>query len=302
MLRELGVTGAIVVPLQARGRILGAMTLVSAESGRRYTDVELRLAQELANRAAIAVDNASLYHQALRARRVAEDANAAKSAFLAQMSHELRTPLNAIDGYASLLEIGVRGPMTDEQLADIARIRRSQRHLLSLINDVLNYAKIEAGRVQFDLRPVALAPVLEGLQALVEPLLRDRSQRYTLEAIDPTIDIVVDAEKLEQILLNLLSNGIKFTPRGGDIRVSAAVDAESVVISVVDTGVGIPAEKHDEIYEPFDQLRTDTSTAREGTGLGLAISRDLARGMKGDLTAVSTVGSGSTFALRVPRA
>jgi len=307
--RGLGFTGAIVVPLQTRGRTLGAMTLVSAESGRRYTDAELRLAQELANRAAIAVDNASLYKQAVAARDaahtarvVAEGANAAKSAFLAQMSHELRTPLNAIDGYASLLELGVRGRLTDEQLADIARIRRSQRHLLSLINDVLNFAKIEAGRVQFDLKPVVLAPFLEGLAPLVEPLLRERAQVYTLDATEPTTTVIADSDKLQQILLNLLSNAIKFTPRGGAIRVSAQIEPDAAIIRVIDNGIGIPQEKLDEIFEPFVQLRTEPMTIREGTGLGLAISRDLARGMGGDLTVTSTVAEGSTFILRLPLA
>jgi len=307
--RGLGFTGAIVVPLQTRGRTLGAMTLVSAESGRRYTDAELRLAQELANRAAIAVDNASLYKQAVAARDaahtarvVAEGANAAKSAFLAQMSHELRTPLNAIDGYASLLELGVRGRLTDEQLADIARIRRSQRHLLSLINDVLNFAKIEAGRVQFDLKPVVLAQFLEGLAPLVEPLLRERAQVYTLDATEPTTTVIADSDKLQQILLNLLSNAIKFTPRGGAIRVSAQIEPDAAIIRVIDNGIGIPQEKLDEIFEPFVQLRTEPMTIREGTGLGLAISRDLARGMGGDLTVTSTVAEGSTFILRLPLA
>jgi signal transduction histidine kinase len=308
ILRQLGFTAAIVVPLQARGRVLGAMTLVSAESGRRYTDADLRLAQELGNRAAIAVDNALLYQQAVtardvaeRSRAVAEDANAAKSAFLAQMSHELRTPLNAIDGYASLLELGVRGPLTGEQLKDIARIRRSQRHLLSLINDVLNYAKIEAGRVQFNLGPVALTPALEGLQPLVEPLLREREQRFTLQPLDSEVTITADADKLQQILLNLLSNAIKFTPRGGEIGVAASVENGHALISVTDTGMGIPTEKAEEIFEPFVQLRSDGSTPREGTGLGLAISRDLARGMGGDLTVTSIVGGGSTFVVRLPR-
>ena len=308
ILQQVGFTGAIIVPLQARGHILGAMTLVSAESGRRYTDADLALAQELANRAAMAVDNALLYRQAVVARdsaevarAAAEEANATKSAFLARMSHELRTPLNAIDGYAQLLELGVRGALNEVQLIDIGRIRRSQRHLLSLINDVLNYAKIEAGRVEYDLRPVALAAILDETRALVEPLLRERGHEFSVDAVDSHVRVTVDAEKVQQILLNLLSNAIKFTPRGGSIRLEAVVTGDSVEIRVIDTGVGIPAEKRETIFEPFVQLRAQGAVP-EGTGLGLTISRDLARGMGGDLSVTSEVGQGTTFSVRLPLA
>jgi signal transduction histidine kinase/PAS domain-containing protein len=300
IMRELGFTAALVVPLQARNHILGAMTLVSAESQRRYTQAELALAQELANRAAIAVDNASLYRQAIAARDGAQEANRAKSAFLANMSHELRTPLNAIDGYAQLLELGVRGPLNQEQLADIARLRRSERHLLSLINDVLNYAKIEAGRVQYEIRPVALSEVIEELYSVVEPLVREHNHRYSVRIDDPRLTVLADSEKLQQILLNLLSNATKFTPAAGTIQVSGDVDGRDALIHVEDSGIGIPAEKLDAVFEPFVQLRTHGTTTREGTGLGLAISRDLARGMGGDLTVRSTIGAGSTFTLRLP--
>jgi K+-sensing histidine kinase KdpD len=156
IIRELDIRSAMVVPLIARGRTLGAMTLVSTESRRRYTESDLELAMELARRAALAVDNARLHKAELDARHAAEAANLAKTQFLAVMSHELRTPLNAIAGYAELMRMGIRGPITAEQQADLDRIKRSQRNLLSLINDVLNYAKLEAGHIEFDTQRVLL--------------------------------------------------------------------------------------------------------------------------------------------------
>jgi signal transduction histidine kinase len=302
ILREIGFASALTVPLIARGHVIGAMSLVSAESGRRYGDAELALAQELATRAALAIDNAALYGAAVRARRDAEAANQAKGDFLATMSHELRTPLNAIGGYAQLMEMGVHGPVTAEQQEALRRVQRSQQHLLSLINDVLNFAKLEAGRVTYDIARVPVPELLAGVESLVAPQLAAKALRFTCAPCEPTLAVAGDAEKTQQILLNLLSNAIKFTPQGGEVRVEARPQDGSVHVGVSDTGIGIPPDRLASVFEPFVQLARGPSSGREGTGLGLAISRDLARAMEGDLTAQSTPGDGSTFTLVLPQA
>ena len=302
LIRELGLRSAIVAPLAAGGRVLGTITLIAAESGRRYGDRDLQLATEIARRAGMAVENARLYAAAQTARDEAQQANRAKSEFLAVMSHELRTPLNAIGGYAELVEMGVHGPVTEAQRQALERIRRSQRHLLSLINDVLNYARIEAARVRYDLADVPVDETLGSLEALLAPQMEAKELRYEYAGCDPALQLRGDEEKVRQILLNLLSNAVKFTPQGGRVWISVAADAESVGVVVADSGVGIPADKLESVFEPFVQLGRGLTSGQEGTGLGLAISRDLARGMGGDLTLESVPGEGSAFTLRLPRA
>jgi signal transduction histidine kinase len=243
--------------------------------------------------------------EAEAARRDAEAANRAKSEFLAIMSHELRTPLNAIGGYAELLELGIRGPVSAEQRSDLARIQQSQRHLLGLINGVLNYARVEAGAVSYSVEAVPLDEVLTTCEALVAPQMRAREISFTRTSGEAGLCVRADAEKLQQVLLNLLSNAIKFTNRGGRIALRAEPSRdnhETILIAVTDTGIGIPAEQYDRLFEPFVQVDSTLTRTREGTGLGLAISRDLARGMRGDLTVASVVGQGSTFTLALPRA
>lgn len=242
--------------------------------------------------------------EAEQLRAVADDANQAKSAFLAVMSHELRTPLNAIAGYVELLEMGIHGPVTEAQLATLGRIARSERHLLRLINEVLNLSRIEAGKVEYAIEPVPVREIVTGITPMIEPQLSQKNVTFSVE-VPAGLIVRADREKAQQVLLNLLSNAMKFTPEGGSVSLVATQcdgSAEPVCIQVSDTGIGIPHDKLDAVFQPFVQVDATRTRSAEGSGLGLAISRDLARGMGGDLTADSTLGQGSTFTLLLPRA
>ncbi|HEX5971046.1 MAG TPA: PAS domain-containing sensor histidine kinase [Gemmatimonadaceae bacterium] len=240
--------------------------------------------------------------EAENARVRAEAANKAKTEFLAVMSHELRTPLNAIGGYAELMELGIRGPITAEQRSDLARIQQSQRHLLGLINGVLNYARVEAGAVHYALKEVQVEEALAACEALVMPQLRSRDLTLEREPCGDDLRVRADEEKLQQILLNLLSNAVKFTEPGGTVTIRCSGTHDGVCIEVTDNGIGIAEDQLSRVFEPFVQVDAKLTRTREGTGLGLAISRDLARGMGGDITATSEPGVGSTFRLVLPRA
>ena len=289
---------AITVPLTNRGRQLGTLSLARDEH-HPFDDTDVALAELIGRRVAMAVDNALLYREAQLALAEAQTANELKSTFLARISHELRTPLNAIGGYVDLLTMGVRGQLTPEQIADLERVKRSQHHLLSLINDLLNFARLEAGKVQYDIETVAVGDLLRAVEPLFAPQLIAKKLRYVMDAPPASLQVQADIEKTQQILVNLVSNAVKYTKEGGSISVAAAQDGEYVEICVKDTGIGIPKEKLETIFEPFVQLARHP-VAQEGTGLGLAISRDLARAMNGELTAASN-GSGSVFTLRLPR-
>jgi signal transduction histidine kinase len=291
---------ANVTLLERPVRVATLATTLSAalRARRRQLDVRDHLAErERAERTLRASEE-----RERSARGEAEHANAAKAQFLAMMSHELRTPLNAIGGYAQLMGLGLRGPVTAEQREDLARIDRSQRHLLSLINDILNFAKIEAGHVDLVLRPVALAEVLAGVEPLVAPQLRAKAQRYTDDSGGCDAVVRADPEKVRQVVLNLLSNAIKFTPARGSIEVRCRVEGGAAHVLVRDSGVGIPARQLGAIFEPFVQIGRNFSSEHQGTGLGLAISRDLARRMGGDITVESAPGRGTSFTLVLPLA
>ena len=275
------------------------------ELEQRAADAQ-RVADELAaanRRLQSAMDEAeSARAEAERARAESEAANRAKSDFLAMMSHELRTPLNAIAGYAELIELGIHGPVTDAQREALNRIARSQAHLLTLINDVLNFARIDAGQLRYAVQDVRMNETLAGLEALVAPQVAARRQVFVYEPCGPEIIAAADADKVRQVVLNLLSNAVKYTPEGGTVRLSCDADATRVRVHVTDTGPGIDAEQLPVIFEPFVQGHRALNRPNEGVGLGLAISRDLARGMGGDVTVTTQLSVGSRFTFELPRA
>ncbi|HEX6909609.1 MAG TPA: HAMP domain-containing sensor histidine kinase, partial [Longimicrobium sp.] len=211
-----------------------------------------------------------------------------------------RTPLNAIGGYADLLALGVHGPLTEEQMRDVQRITASQQHLLAIINDILDYSRIEGGRLAYERAAVPLEPAIGEVASMVQALAGSRG--VDLRVAARPLVACADRLKVEQVLLNLLSNALKFTPQGGRVEVECGERDGHAVITVADTGIGIPPEQVEQIFEPFVQVGRSLTSGHEGTGLGLSISRTLARGMGGELTAESTPGEGSVFTLTLPLA
>jgi signal transduction histidine kinase len=259
------------------------------------------LMQRVAEAQLASADAARLPKLAEHAREEAERANRAKSDFLAVMSHELRTPLNAIGGYSQLIELGIHGPVTGAQREALTRIERNKEHLLSLINDVLRYAQLNAGKVRYALTDIPLKEALDQLDALLGPQIGMANVEFSKDVCDPVLTVRADGDKLRQILLNLLSNAIKFTPAGGRIRIECEERDTTVCVRVHDTGIGISPDRLQAIFDPFFQADRALNRPGEGVGLGLAISRDFARAMRGDLTVESTLGAGSVFTVTLPR-
>jgi len=216
------------------------------------------------------------------------------------MSHELRTPLNAIAGYSELLSLGVPGELNEKQRDAVDRIRTNQQHLLALIDDVLSFARIEAGSNALTPTAVRLCDVLDSLEPLLRPDLEKRELNFIWSGCDTALMIEADPVKLRQLLLNVLGNAMKFTPPNGRIELSAVGSGDKALIRVADTGIGIPEDKMERIFEPFFQVHTGTTREYSGAGLGLAISRDFARAMGGDIGIASTVGKGSVVTIRFP--
>ncbi|NUO95973.1 MAG: GAF domain-containing protein [Gemmatimonadaceae bacterium] len=295
LLRALQFRSIMVVPLTARDRVLGAMTLCMTESGRTYDEADLALAQDLARRAGAAVDAARLL-------RDAELANAAKTEFLRTISHELRQPINATISFLELWELGVRGPLDDQLRDDLARMQRNQRHLQRLIEDLLSFTRLDAGQLTIGRQAVPMREVLTSLESIMAPQMEAAGLTFEIAACSPDLELVGDQGRVVQIGVNLLTNALRATAAGGRVRIECARDGDATVIVVSDTGIGIPADRLDHIFSPFTQLGRALNAPKEGAGLGLAISRGLAEVMGGSLTATSAVGIGSTFVLRLPAA
>ena len=299
-LAAIGIRHAVTVQLVARARPLGTATFYS--TGEAFDEGATRLLASIAHRASLAIDNARLFHEADAARHEAQVANAAKVDFLAAMSHELRTPLNAIAGFVDLMALGIHGPITPEQNADLARIGQNERHLATLIEDILNYAKLEAGRLEYDMQQVIAGDALAEVHTLARSVFDAKGVGFEYVPGDGGAIVSADPDRLRQVLLNVVGNAAKFTPPGGSVVLTSAADAQNVRLFCKDTGRGIPSEKLDAIFEPFVQVdRHLNPSATQGIGLGLSISRDLMRGMDGDLVVESKPGSGSTFTIVLQR-
>jgi signal transduction histidine kinase len=234
------------------------------------------------------------------ARKEAEAANRIKSELFARLSHEFRTPLHAVSGYLEILQQNIHGNLNEEQRRDVERIHQAQEHLLTLVNMILDFAKLEGGPIELSMAEIPIEETLRGAEALVAPQFAKKGVRYAHRPGDAELSVFADREKVQQIVVNLLANAVKFTSAGGVVELDWRVEDETLLVRVRDTGVGVPEDKIEQIFEPFVQLRAPGSVPTGGTGLGLAISRDLARAMGGDVTASSTVGIGSVFALTLP--
>jgi PAS domain S-box-containing protein len=291
-LRAVGVRSYMSVPLVARGQVLGALTVAAADTLPRYTGDDAVRLEELGRRVALAVDNARLYAEAVHA-------NAAKSEFLAVMSHELRTPLNAIIGYADLLDAGVAGDLNDPQREQLGRIRVGSKHLLRLIEEVLLFSRLEAGREEVLRERVDLAALAREACSLVEPLARTKGLAFRVELAPEPVWVETDSGKVHQIVLNLLSNAVKFTD-AGEVALTLELAGGQAELRVRDTGIGIAPENLERIWDAFSQVEQAPTRRVGGTGLGLSVTRNLARLLGGDVTVESRMGDGSTFTLRLP--
>ena len=238
----------------------------------------------------------------LRTKKAAELASASKSRFLSMMSHDLRTPLGAISGYADLLALGVRGEVTEEQQADLARIKRASKSLLGMLDDLLTVAREQSAQLPMRLEVLSVRTELIEAESIVTPRFIEAGVGYRRDESAPDLTVRADRDRLQRILLNLLTNAVKFTPRGGRVSVGCSAVADRVLIHVTDTGRGIPAEMLGRIFQPFVQVDADDATNQKGMGLGLAIGRELARAMGGDLAVESAVGRGSIFTISHPAA
>jgi signal transduction histidine kinase len=296
--RRLGVRAHLAVPLLRKGEACGTITIFRRKP-QSFSPEQIALVETFARQAVIAIENARLFREIEEKSRQLEITSQHKSEFLANMSHELRTPLNAIIGFSEVLYERMFGEINEKQSEYIRDILESGQHLLSLINDILDLSKIEAGRMELELSEFDLPSIIENTLTLV----RERAGRRGI-TLERTIDerlrsIRADERKVKQVLLNLLSNALKFTPEGGKIDVQATVNDGVAEISVIDTGVGIAPKDQETVFEEFRQVGT-TSKKVEGTGLGLAISRKFVELHGGKIWVRSEVGKGSTFAFTLP--
>ena len=280
------------IPLVTHGEMRGLVTLLGTQPGRRYGPEDLTLAEDLVSRGAAAVEQARLFKKV-------QEANQTKSGFLATMSHELRTPLNAIIGYAELLLLGIPEPLAPDAERQVGRIRSASQHLLSMIEEILSFSRIEAGSTRLFVEPLRPSDIASDAASLVEPMARAKGLTFTVDVPVELPVVESDAGKLRQILVNLLSNAVKFTAHG-EVTLAARAGHGGLAFVVRDTGVGIPKEHQERVFEAFWQVRYPAMQSAGGTGLGLSVSRQLARLLGGEVTVESTMNQGSTFTVWLP--
>ncbi|MBC7673864.1 MAG: GAF domain-containing sensor histidine kinase [Polaromonas sp.] len=295
------------VPLLISGQAVGTLCVMDLRP-RSWTDLEVDTLIDLAAtvmteiKLRMTVGELEVMSEVAGAARAeAEQANRAKGEFLAMISHDLRTPLNAIGGYCDLLELGIHGPVTDAQKDMLTRIKSAEKHLESLITEVLTFSQLEAGTETITLTEVSVESVLREVQSLVRPQLDVKGLEFIYRNSDPSALVLADEGKLKRIVLNLMTNAIKFTPRPGQVSLAWREEGSRIVIAVQDTGVGIAADRIGTIFDPFVQIPGQKAMNPDGVGLGLSIGSRLARAMGGSLTATSAPGEGTLFELALPR-
>jgi signal transduction histidine kinase len=298
LIRSLGITAYASFPLLAGDALVGTLSF-----GRRgatsFEPDELELLRVLADHVAVAIERAGSHEAERAARRAAEQASAAKSQFLSTMTHELRTPLTAIIGLADLVASRLAGPENERQRLHLERVQQAAWHLVTIIDQILDFCRSEAGKLEVETEDVELAAIAGDVVGVMAGEAEMKNLTLAVDASGP-LAIRSDAGKIRQILTNLVGNAVRYT-RAGSIRVSLEGDGRWVRCHVRDTGPGIPADSSEAIFEPFVQVDPDPSRTEGGTGLGLAVSRRLARRLGGDVDVESRVGEGSTFTLRLPR-
>jgi signal transduction histidine kinase len=299
ILARLGYRSVLAVPLLREERIMGALTVWRKEVG-NFSQEIVNLLQTFATQSALAIQNARLFREIEDKSRQIEAANRHKSEFLANMSHELRTPLNAIIGFSEVLQERMFGELNEKQAEYTDDILSSGRHLLSLINEILDLSKVEAGRMELELATFDLPLAIDNARTFV----RERAVKHGINLdvkVDERLgDFVGDERKIKQILLNLLSNAVKFTPEGGRIGINARQTDGGVEVSVTDTGIGIAPEDQAKIFEEFRQVGGDYAHKKEGTGLGLTLAKKFVELHGGRIWVESEVGKGSTFSFTLP--
>ena len=299
--KRVGFRTSLGVPLLREGNPIGAIMLLRL-TVRPFTDGQIQLATTFADQAVIAIENVRLFDEIQDKSRQLAEASERKSQFLASMSHELRTPLNAIIGLTEMMVTNAARFGTEKALEPLRRVNAAGTHLLSLINEILDLSKIEAGKLELNPEPVNLARLIDEVVGTAGQLAEKNQNRLVIEAQDNLGPLNADSMRLKQILLNLLSNACKFTKEGEvALRVRKVADGRDwVELAVADTGIGLTAEQQAKLFQDFTQADSLTARRYGGTGLGLALSRKLARMMGGDVTAASEPGKGSVFTVRLP--
>jgi PAS domain S-box-containing protein len=304
---RLSIASLIAVPMIAQGKILGVLATSTINPPRQFTQADLQLATALADRAALAIENARLYEQerVLRQRlealnRLIQEVNRRKSEFVTLVSHELKTPLTSMTGYIELLLEEQGGPLAQRQREWLGIIGDNADRLIMLIDDLLDIARIEAGRIELKRTPLDLVPLIQEVAHALRPQIEGKGQWLTLELAEALPAVAGDADRVRQILTNLLANALKYTPAGGCITITARGDAGCVRIAIQDTGIGVAPEDQAQLFTPFFRAQKDATQGVGGTGLGLAITQALVELHGGTITVTSVPGQGSTFSFTLP--